>query len=124
MIPLLSGFIWMLGLMVILGLKLTLVNVMGLPLILGIGIDDGVHILHRYEVEGRGNIKEVYKSTGKAIIMTSLTTMLSFGSLVFATYRGYGSLGRALFIGVGTCLLTTIFFIPSILGIVEDSDKA
>ena len=124
MIPLLSGFIWMLGLMVILGLKLTLVNVMGLPLILGIGIDDGVHILHRYEVEGRGNIKEVYKSTGKAIIMTSLTTMLSFGSLVFATYRGYGSLGRALFFGVGTCLLTTIFFIPSILGIIEDSDKA
>lgn len=116
MIPLVTGFLWMLGLMAILGVKLTLVNIMGLPLILGIGIDDGVHILHRYQIEGKKAIHKVYSSTGKAVIITSFTTMLSFGSLVFATYRGYGSLGIALFIGVGACLLTTILILPVILG--------
>ncbi|MCF7885030.1 MAG: MMPL family transporter [Candidatus Marinimicrobia bacterium] len=117
MIPLVTGFLWMLGLMALFGVKLTLVNIMGLPLILGIGIDDGVHILHRYQIEGKTALHKVYSSTGKAVIITSFTTMISFGSLVFATYRGYGSLGIALFIGVGACLLTTILILPSILGL-------
>lgn len=123
MIPLLTGMIWMLGLMGIFHVQLTLVNIMALPLILGIGVDDGVHILHRYRIEGTGTIKTVFASTGKAIIITSLTTMLSFGSLVFATYRGYGSLGIALFIGVGACLLTSLLILPTILGMVDRKKK-
>jgi hypothetical protein len=43
--------------------------------------------------------------------------MLGFGSLWFATYRGLGSMGIALFIGVGTCFLATLFIIPAILGL-------
>ncbi len=115
MLPLLSGFIWMLGFMGLLGIKITLVNVMALPLILGIGIDDGIHILHRYRTEGKGAIKTVLSSTGKAIAITSFTTMISFGSLIFATYRGFGSLGIVLFIGVGACLLTSIFVLTPMI---------
>ncbi|MFP4548806.1 MAG: efflux RND transporter permease subunit, partial [Fidelibacterota bacterium] len=115
MLPLISGFTWMLGIMGLLGIKITLVNVMALPLILGIGIDDGIHILHRYKTEGKGAIKQVLSSTGKAIVITSFTTMVSFGSLVFATYRGFGSLGIALFIGVGACLLTSIFVLTPMI---------
>ncbi len=92
---------------------------MGLPLIIGIGIDDGVHILHRYRVEGPGKIRTVFSSTGKAVLLTSITTMLAFGSLVFATYRGLGSLGIALFIGVGACFLTSIIVLPALLGLTE-----
>jgi hopanoid biosynthesis associated RND transporter like protein HpnN len=119
MAPLIVGAVWMVGTMHLLGLQLTLVNLMGLPLILGIGIDDGVHILHRYRIEGRGKIKAVFTSTGKAVLLTSLTTMLAFGSLVFATYRGLGSLGIALFIGVGTCFLSSVIILPALLGLME-----
>ncbi len=119
MIPLIVGVIWMLGTMQLLGLQLTMVNLMGLPLIIGIGIDDGVHILHRYQIEGRGHIRAVFSSTGKAVLLTSLTTMLAFGSLFFATYRGLGSLGTALFIGVGTCYLTSTIILPALLGLLE-----
>lgn len=119
MVPLILGAVWMVGTMHLLGLQLTLVNLMGLPLILGIGIDDGVHILHRYRIEGRGKIRAVFASTGKAVMLTSLTTMLAFGSLVFATYRGLGSLGMALFIGVGTCFLTSVIILPALLGLME-----
>ena len=117
MVPLFIGIIWMVGTMGIFGIQITLLNIMAIPLIIGIGIDDGVHILHRYKIEGEENTRKVYSSTGKAIIITSLTTMLSFGSLVFATYRGFGSMGLALFIGVGMCLLATILVLPAILGI-------
>jgi len=119
MIPLMVGAVWMVGTMHLFGLKLTLMNVMGLPLILGIGIDDGVHLLHRHRVEGNGRIRTVFTSTGKAVLLTSVTTMLAFGSLVFATYRGLGSLGIALFIGVGTCFLTSVIILPALLGWME-----
>ncbi|MFH1853125.1 MAG: MMPL family transporter [Candidatus Neomarinimicrobiota bacterium] len=119
MIPLFFGVIWMVGVMGLTGIQLTLLNIMAIPLIIGIGIDDGVHVIHRYHYEGRGSIFTVYSSTGKAIIITSLTTMLAFGSLVFATYRGFGSLGLALFLGVGTCLLASVLVLPALLALIE-----
>jgi len=119
MVPLVVGAVWMVGIMQVCGLQLTVLNVIGVPLILGIGIDDGVHLLHRYRVEGAGRVGTVFTSTGKAVLLTSLTTMLAFGSLVFATYRGLGSMGIALFIGVGTCFLTSVLLLPALLGWME-----
>lgn len=119
MAPLVVGAVWMVGVMQVSGLQLTLVNVIVVPLILGIGIDDGVHLLHRYRVEGRGEVEKVFTSTGKAVLLTSLTTMLAFGSLVFATYRGLGSMGMALFIGVGACFLTSVLLLPGLIGWME-----
>lgn len=122
MIPLLAGLIWMTGIMRIFGMMLTVVNVMGLPMILGIGIDDGVHILHRFHEEQNKNIFTIFSSTGKAILLTSLTTMLAFGSLVFSIYRGFASLGSAMAIGVGACFLTTILGIAPILGFLKGTN--
>ena len=119
MLPLVVGAIWMVGIMHLCGLQLTLLNVIGVPLILGIGVDDGVHLLHRYRLEGPGHVDTVFLSTGKAVLLTSLTTMLAFGSLKFATYRGLGSMGMALFIGVGACFLTSVLLLPALLGWME-----
>lgn len=123
MIPLLIGVIWMVGLMKLTGLQFTVINVMGLPMIIGIGIDDGVHIVHRWLAEGKSAIPRVFASTGKAILLTTLTTMLAFGSLVFAIWRGYGSLGSALFLGVGACFLTTVLIHSSIMGAAQRKVK-
>jgi predicted RND superfamily exporter protein len=119
MIPLASGMIWMLGFMQLFHLQLDVVNVMALPLILGIGIDDGVHVLHRWRIEGRLSSPVVFASTGKAILLTSLTTMLAFASMVFSDYRGYASLSYALILGVGACFLTTLIILPTIIGILD-----
>jgi predicted RND superfamily exporter protein len=119
MIPLAFGIFWMVGIMKLSGMMLTVMNVMGFPLIIGIGIDDGVHIIHRWKHEGRGRIWTVFSSTGKAILLTSLTTMFAFGSLVFSVWRGFGHLGGALFIGVGACFLTTVIILPGIFGWIE-----
>ncbi len=119
MIPLIAGVFWMVGAMHLLGLQLTVMNVMGLPLIIGIGIDDGVHVIHRWISEGKSNLQLVYSSTGKAILLTSLTTMMGFGSLVFSIWRGFGQLGSALFIGVAMCFLTTLFILAGIIGLLS-----
>ncbi len=109
----------MVGITQIIGKQLDVMNVMAIPLIIGIGIDDGVHIIHRWRREGYRSVKTVFSSTGKAILLTSLTTMLAFGSLVFSLRRGYGSLGSALFIGVGACFLATVLILPGIIGWIE-----
>ena len=118
MIPLACGVLWMVGLMKLVGMQITVMNIMALPMIVGIGIDDGVHIVHRWRHEGKAKVFTVFASTGKAILLTSLTTMLAFGSLVFSIWRGFGHLGGALFIGVGACFLATIFILPGIIGII------
>jgi len=119
LIPLCGGVLWMLGLMRLTGMQLTVMNVMGLPMIVGIGIDDGVHIVHRYLEEGKGHLRTIFASTGKAILLTSLTTMLAFGSLVFSIWRGFGQLGGALFLGVGACFLTTVIFLSGVIGFLD-----
>jgi uncharacterized protein len=119
MIPLAVGIFWMVGLMKITGQQLTVMNIMGLPMIVGIGIDDGVHIMHRWIHEGKGKIHTIFSSTGKAILLTSLTTMLAFGSLIFSIWRGFGHLGAALFVGVGACFLTSVIILPGIIGLIE-----
>lgn len=112
--PLSAGALWMLGVMEMTGLQLTMVNIMAIPLIIGIGVDDGIHVIHRYDIEGFHQHTTVFSSTGRAIFLTSLTTMLGFGSLTFATYRGLGSMGNAMFIGVGTCFLATVIALPAL----------
>jgi predicted RND superfamily exporter protein len=119
MIPLTIGVFWMVGMMGLAGMKLTVMSVMGLPMIVGIGVDDGVHIVHRWCIEGKGKITQVFASTGKAILLTSATTMLAFGSLVFSVWPGFASLGVAMFIGVGACFLSTVIILSGILGLLE-----
>jgi len=116
-IPLLAGGIWMIGLLKTFGLMMTFMNVMGIPMIVGIGIDDGVHLLHRYRIEGLRKTPIVLKSTGKAILLTSLTTMAGFGALMAGSYRAFISLGALLMTGVGSCFITTVLILPAIIGL-------
>ncbi len=123
MIPLGIGIFWMVGFMKIFGMPFTVMNVMALPLIIGIGIDDGVHIVHRWLSEGKGKLYTVYSGTGKAILLTTLTTMLAFGSLVFSIWPGFGQLGGALFLGSAACFLTTVILLAGIMGAIERARK-
>ncbi len=119
MIPLALGVFWMVGLMNLAGILLSFMTMMGLPLIIGIGIDDGVHIVHRWQHEGDGHIHTVFASTGKAILITSLTTMLAFGSMTFSLFPAWAWFGESLFIGVGACFLTSVLILPGIMGWME-----
>ncbi len=123
MIPLFFGTLWMIGIMQLSGMQLNIINVMAVPLILGIGIDDGVHIIHRYKQEGINNLSVVFSSTGKAVLITSLTTFLAFGSLGFATAKGLASLGITLGIGIITCYINTVVVLPALIGLLDKKDR-
>jgi len=111
MIPLIFGSAWMLGLMKTFGMMLNIMNVMGLPLIIGIGIDYGVHFIHRYRLEGGDRVFEIFSSTGKAVLLTSITTIIGFASLISLPHRGTASMGLVLVIGIAACFLTSVLIL-------------
>ncbi|MBD3273913.1 MAG: MMPL family transporter, partial [Candidatus Marinimicrobia bacterium] len=124
MLPLLLGGIWMVGLMQLTGMKFQFINFIAIPLIIGIGIDDGVHLMHRWLSEGRSNLHTVFASTGKAILLTSITTMLAFGSMHFATMPIWRWFGDGLFLGVGACFVTSILGLSGVLGWIQSKKRS
>jgi hopanoid biosynthesis associated RND transporter like protein HpnN len=113
MAPMLIGFVMMFGILGYIDIPLNPANLIVLPLILGIGIDSGVHIIHDYRSQS-GKYK-ITASTALAVLITSLTTIIGFGSMMIASHRGLQSLGRVLVIGVACCLFTSIVVLPAAL---------
>ncbi|MDI6793395.1 MAG: MMPL family transporter [bacterium] len=113
--PLLTGIVFMLGLMNLLGLKLNFMNLIVLPMILGIGVDSGVHIYHRYMEEGAGSIMLSVIRTGRAVTAASLTTMIGFSALLLAKYRGLNSMGSLALLGIGSTLISALLILPALL---------
>lgn len=113
--PLAIGVIWALGAMRMLGLSFNFANLVAMPLIVGVGIDNGVHVVHRVRLEGSAGMDVVLRHTGRAILISSLTTMIGFGSLSLASHRGLESLGVLLLLGVGSCLVASIVVLPNLL---------
>jgi len=114
-IPLAMGVVWMMGFMGLAGLSFNFANLVAIPLIIGVGIDNGVHIVHRVRLEGAEGMSVVLRHTGRAILIASLTTMIGFGSLGLASHQGLASLGKVLLLGVGSCLVTSTLVLPNIL---------
>ena len=115
LLPVLVGSIWTIGIMELIGLKLNMANLVILPLILGIGVVNGIHITHRYREEEDKHASILGKSTGQAVLLSSLTTMIGFGSMMVANHYGVFSLGMVLTLGVFNCLIASVTFLPALL---------
>ena len=116
-LPLALGMAQTLGLMGLVGIDLNPANLIGIPLILGIAVDYGVHIVHDY-LERPGPYS-ISASTANSVLVDALTTILGFGALMVASHKGLESLGRVLTLGVTTCTLTSLVFLPAILSILR-----
>jgi hypothetical protein len=114
MLPITLGLVQLLGLLGWLGIPLNPANMIVLPLILGIGIDDGVHVVHDF-LRQTSNY-QISNSTVTAVFLTSATTMIGFGSMMVASHQGLRSLGQVLTLGVFCCLVTSILVLPVLLG--------
>jgi len=116
-LPLALGMAQTLGLMGLVGIDLNPANLIGIPLILGIAVDYGVHIVHD-SLERDGPYR-ISASTANSVLVDALTTILGFGALMVASHRGLESLGRVLTLGVTTCTITSLVFLPAVLALVH-----
>ena len=112
---LLSAAVFTGGLSVIAGIPLNFANVIALPLILGIGVDSGIHILHRFRTALPKDRGLLGTSSARAVVVSSMTTMGSIGNLAFSPQLGTASMGKLLTIGVAMTLISMLLVLPSLL---------
>jgi len=112
-LPVAIGTIWMMGFMVWMDIPFNPANIMTLPLVIGIGVTNGIHILNRYAEEQNPGI--LAKSTGKAVLVSALSTMAGFGSLILGKHQGIQSLGYVMAVGTMTCMIASLTFLPSLI---------
>src|SRR6202789_4597853 len=97
------------------GVGINLANIMTLPLVIGIGVTNGIQILNRYAEEGTPGI--LSRSTGKAVLVSGLTAIAGFGSLILAQHRGIRSLGIIMASGIAACMVAGLTFLPALLAL-------
>ena len=114
-----SGIFWMFGLMVIFGLKFNFYNMITIPMMIGMGEDNSVHLIHRNEELKRTSVMKALFTSGSAALMASLTTMLGYAGLVFAHHPGLRSIGILAVIGMGTCMVSSLVFLPAFLQVLS-----
>ncbi len=119
MLPLIVGTIWMLGFSAWFGIKLDFFNVIVLPVIIGVGIDDGMHLYYQYLIRGRGHIVPAFHMVGAAITMTTVTSVIGFGGLAVTHYAGLQSIGYLSIVGLITTHLATVSIMPALLWMAE-----
>jgi predicted RND superfamily exporter protein len=113
LLPVGIGSLWLVGWMGATGIPFNPANIMTLPLVIGIGVTNGIHILNRFAEEQNPGI--LAKSTGKAVLVSGLTTIAGFGSLIPAAHQGIQSLGLVMAIGTAVCMFAGLTFLPALL---------
>ncbi len=100
---------------VLLNLPFNYANVIAIPLLLGVGVDSGIHMVHRYRTSASLQNTLIGSSTTKAVLLSTLTTICSFGSLAFSPHPGAASMGTMLTIGIGSTLVCVLIVLPALL---------
>ncbi|HZI93020.1 MAG TPA: MMPL family transporter, partial [Patescibacteria group bacterium] len=110
----LTGVVWMLGVMSLAGVQMNFINCFVATMILGVGVDYGIHLIHRMKLNG-GVLDAGVMETGKAVSLAALTNIVGFGSLALSNYPGLRSVGIISSVGSLACLITALTLLPAAL---------
>ncbi len=117
--PLLVGMLCFVGAMHAWGAEINMFNIIVVPSVIGIGIDNAVHVYHRYRVEGPGSVDLVVRRTGLAAGLASLTTAVGFGSSLICHGAGLRSMGSLAIMGIASTFVAATVFFPCLLVLLE-----
>lgn len=113
--PLVLGVGWMLGVLWLSGIKLNFYNMVVFPSIIGIGVDSGLHIYHRFLESPSESLDVLMSRIGGAVTISAATTVIGFGSMLLSVHQGLSSLGLLAVIGLGSTLVASTIVFPLVL---------
>lgn len=108
------GIVFTVGLMGVSGIGFNLMTLVVMPLIIGAGIDDGVHLICRWNNAG-GDMKKTFSGIATPITATTATSSLAFGSLMLSANPGFRHLGFIVMSGLVFCLVISMTILPLFL---------
>ena len=126
LVPSVAGGVLLLGLMALLGLELNPLNLIALPLVFAIGIDNGIYLVSdcRKQIAAGKEAYEPSVDTVSSMLVTSLTSIVGFGSLMIASHQGMFSIGVLLALGVASSLAVSLVLMPPLLVLVARHQPA
>jgi predicted RND superfamily exporter protein len=104
-----------LGIMGLFDLPFNPANMIALPLVVGVGVNYGVYVLHDYKARDRRRDYSLAHTTGRGILVAALASILGFGTLMLSSHRGLVGLGLLLTLGVSCSMMTALVFLPAVL---------
>lgn len=119
LLPLTAAIPLTLAIVVLTGISFSPFQIGVAAILIGIGIDDAVHILARTSFHEKRKIEDVLPEIGPVITLTSLSTMIGFGALIFSRNQAVSSMGIVITIGVFLSLIFTIILLPAALKIID-----
>ncbi len=114
LVPLVLAALYCGGLAVVLGIPLNFANVIVLPLLFGLGIDSGLHLVVRWREAPGAPLLD--NTTPRAVLVSALTTLASFGSLSLSDHPGTASMGQLLMLSLATVLVSVFLILPALIG--------
>lgn len=124
LMPIAFAIIVTFGLLLVLGHHFSFMSITAIPLIIGIGIDNGIHLVRRYLENERGGILVVAKASGAALIQSNLTTIVGFGALMASSFAPLAELGLITSLGVALALAGGLWLVPAVILLGEDKSAA
>jgi predicted RND superfamily exporter protein len=119
LVPLAIGAVAMLGLMRVFDVPVNIANIVALPLLIGLGTDYGLQIIHHRRTVPDEPLPEVLRKTGLGVFMAGGSTAAGFGALALARHLGARSLGLVLFLGTSAALACSLIVLPAILCLLD-----
>jgi hopanoid biosynthesis associated RND transporter like protein HpnN len=117
LIPLALAALFTLAAGVVFDEPMNMANVIVLPLIFGLGVDNGIHVVDRFH--GAGDVEHLLaSSTPRAVVLSTLTTIGTFAALMLSSHQGTASIGMLLTVAVALLLVCTVFVLPVLLSVV------
>ncbi len=116
MVPVITGIIFMLGIMSFFNIPFNIFNVISSILIIGLGIDYGIFMVYRCS-------EDYEHDADTAVLLSGLTTITGFGALVFANHPALFSIGVTVLLGIGAAIPSSIFVIPALYRFFEKNSR-
>jgi len=115
LIPIVFGVVTTFGLLLLVRHHFSFMSITAIPLIIGIGIDNGIHLVRRYQENEGNEILVVAKASGAALIQSNLTTIVGFGALMTSSFAPLVEMGLVTSLGVALALAGGLLLIPSVI---------
>lgn len=112
------GMLFVAGGMGAFGIELNFMNAAVLPIIVGVSLDNAIHIFHRYVEEGPASIPLVLRRTGSAALLSSSTNLAGFAALLVARHGGLRSVAELSILGIVATVFTTTAIFPIMLDLI------
>jgi hypothetical protein len=120
--PLVLAALFTLAIQVLIGMPLNMANILVLPLIFGLGVDNGIHVVHRYRRDG-SVASLMHSSTPRAVILSTLTTIGTFAALSLSPHQGTASIGLLLTFAVSLLLVLVLLLLPVLLALLGSREN-